>query len=170
MGKAEVQEQRFLQKRSDKSECITPNPETGGERYRRNFQKHWTPLFAKAFALIFEKGTGVVKDVSADKTGAGLSGASSIAGGCKAEFENPSALFSKKARDTGEQKIYCYPVCLESGWAYLGIGLPDIPVRDDFKRIFMRLLCSMDTTMKAGEEKYFILLIRGAVSYGGCTL
>ena len=31
----------------------------------------------------------------------------------------------------------------------------------------MRLLCSMDTAMKAGKKKYFILLlIRGAVSYG----
>ena len=89
--KLEVQEQRFLQKRSEKRESILNQKLE--EKIPPKLQKTLDTAFAKAFALIFEKGTGVIeKNVSADKTGAGLSGAA-VYGGCKAEFQIPPLFF-----------------------------------------------------------------------------
>ena len=60
--------------------------------------------------------------------------------------------FSKKARDTGTKNLLLSGVS-GIGMGVLGIGLPDIPVFTGMiLRIFMRLLCSMDTAMKAGKK------------------
>lgn len=88
--KLEVQEQRFLQKRSEKRESILNQKLE--EKIPPKLQKTLDTAFAKAFALISRKEPGLLKDVSADKTGAGLSGAA-VYGGCKAEFQIPPLFF-----------------------------------------------------------------------------
>ena len=89
--KLEVQEQRFLQKRSEKRESILNQKLE--EKIPPKLQKTLDTAFAKAFALIFEKGTGVIeKTYQRAKTGAGLSGAA-VYGGCKAEFQIPPLFF-----------------------------------------------------------------------------
>ena len=80
--KLEVQEQRFLQKRSEKRESILNQKLE--EKIPPKLQKTLDTAFAKAFALIFEKGTRVIE--------AGLSGAA-VYGGCKAEFQIPPLFF-----------------------------------------------------------------------------
>ena len=57
--KLEVQEQRFLQKRSEKRESILNQKLE--EKIPPKLQKTLDTAFAKAFALIFEKGTGVIE-------------------------------------------------------------------------------------------------------------
>ena len=57
--KLEVQEQRFLQKRSEKRESILNQKLE--EKIPQKLQKTLDTAFAKAFALIFEKGTGVIE-------------------------------------------------------------------------------------------------------------
>ena len=112
--KLEVQEQRFLQKRSEKRESILNQKLE--EKIPPKLQKTLDTAFAKAFALIFEKGTGVIeKTYQRTKLEQDYQVRQYMAD----VKQNSKSLrsFSKKARDT-EQRIYCYPVCLESGWAY----------------------------------------------------
>ena len=142
--KLEVQEQRFLQKRSEKRESILNQKLE--EKIPPKLQKTLDTAFAKAFALIFEKGTGVI-DVK----------------------QNSKSLrsFSKKARDTGTKNLLLSGVS-GIGMGVLGIGLPDIPVFTGMilKNIYETAL-QYGYSYESREEKYFILLlIRGAVSYG----
>lgn len=57
--KLEVQEQRFLQKRSEKRENILNQKLE--EKIPPKLQETLDTAFAKAFALIFEKGTRVIE-------------------------------------------------------------------------------------------------------------
>ena len=57
--KLEVQEQRFLQKRLEKKESILNQKLE--EKIPPKLQGTLDAAFAKAFALIFEKGTGVIE-------------------------------------------------------------------------------------------------------------
>ena len=142
--KLEVQEQRFLQKRSEKRESILNQKLE--EKIPPKLQKTLDTAFAKAFALIFEKGTGYMADVK----------------------QNSKSLrsFSKKARDTGTKNLLLSGVS-GIGMGVLGIGLPDIPVFTGMilKNIYETAL-QYGYSYESREEKYFILLlIRGAVSY-----
>ena len=110
--KLEVQEQRFLQKRSEKRESILNQKLE--EKIPPKLQKTLDTAFAKAFALIFEKGTGVIeKTYQRTKLEQDYQVRQYMAD----VQQNPSALFLKR-QEIREQRIYCYPVCLESGWAY----------------------------------------------------
>lgn len=57
--KLEVQEQRFLQKRLEKKESILNQKLE--EKIPPKLQGTLDAAFAKAFALIFEKGTGIIE-------------------------------------------------------------------------------------------------------------
>lgn len=112
--KLEVQEQRFLQKRSEKRESILNQKLE--EKIPPKLQKTLDTAFAKAFALIFEKGTGVIeKTYQRTKLEQDYQVRQYMAD--VKQNSNPSALFLKR-QEIREQRIYCYPVCLESGWAY----------------------------------------------------
>ena len=109
--KLEVQEQRFLQKRSEKRESILNQKLE--EKIPPKLQKTLDTAFAKAFALIFEKGTGVIeKTYQRTKLEQDYQVRQYMA-----DVKQNSALFLKR-QEIREQRIYCYPVCLESGWAY----------------------------------------------------
>ena len=111
--KLEVQEQRFLQKRSEKRESILNQKLE--EKIPPKLQKTLDTAFAKAFALIFEKGTGVIeKTYQRTKLEQDYQVRQYMA---DVKQNSKSALFLKR-QEIREQRIYCYPVCLESGWAY----------------------------------------------------
>ena len=63
--KLEVQEQKFLQKRLEKKESILN--QKSEEKIPPKLQGTLDAAFAKAFALIFEKGTGVIEILVTDK-------------------------------------------------------------------------------------------------------
>lgn len=112
--KLEVQEQRFLQKRSEKRESILNQKLE--EKIPPKLQKTLDTAFAKAFALIFEKGTGVIEktyqrakleqDYQVRQYTADVK-----------QNSKSSSLFLKR-QEIRERRICCYPVRPESGWAY----------------------------------------------------
>ncbi len=162
--KLEVQEQRFLQKRSEKRESILNQKLE--EKIPPKLQKTLDTAFAKAFALIFEKGTGVIeKTYQRTKLEQDYQVRQYMAD----VKQNSKSLrsFSKKARDTGTKNLLLSGVS-GIGMGVLGIGLPDIPVFTGMilKNIYETAL-QYGYSYESREEKYFILLlIRGAVSYG----
>ena len=112
--KLEVQEQRFLQKRSEKRESILNQKLE--EKIPPKLQKTLDTAFAKAFALIFEKGTGVIeKTYQRTKLEQDYQVRQYMA---DVKQNSKSLRFFLKRQEIREQRIYCYPVCLESGWAY----------------------------------------------------
>ena len=127
---------------------------------RRNGQ------YIGAFALIFEKGTGVIeKTYQRTKLEQDYQVRQYMAD----VKQNSKSLrsFSKKARDTGTKNLLLSGVS-GIGMGVLGIGLPDIPVFTGMilKNIYETAL-QYGYSYESREEKYFILLlIRGAVSYG----
>ena len=162
--KLEVQEQRFLQKRSEKRENILNQKLE--EKIPPKLQETLDTAFAKAFALIFEKGTGVIeKTYQRTKLEQDYQVRQYMAD----VKQNSKSLrsFSKKARDTGTKNLLLSGVS-GIGMGVLGIGLPDIPVFTGMilKNIYETAL-QYGYSYESREEKYFILLlIRGAVSYG----
>ena len=122
--KLEVQEQRFLQKRSEKRESILNQKLE--EKIPPKLQKTLDTAFAKAFALIFEKGTGVIeKTYQRTKLEQDYQVRQYMAD----VKQNSKSLrsFSKKARDTGTKNLLLSGVS-GIGMGVLGIGLPDIPL------------------------------------------
>ena len=158
--KLEVQEQRFLQKRSEKRESILNQKLE--EKIPPKLQKTLDTAFAKAFALIFEKGTGVIeKTYQRTKLEQDYQVRQYMAD----VKQNSKSLrsFSKKARDTGTKNLLLSGVS-GIGMGVLGIGLPDIPVFTGMilKNIYETAL-QYGYSYESREEKYFILLlIRGA--------
>ena len=162
--KLEVQEQRFLQKRAEKRETILNQKLE--EKIPPKLQKTLDTAFAKAFALIFEKGTGVIEKTYQR---AKLEQDYQVRQYTVDVKQNSKSLrsFSKKARDTGTKNLLLSGVS-GIGMGVLGIGLPDIPVFTGMilKNIYETAL-QYGYSYESREEKYFILLlIRGAVSYG----
>ena len=122
--KLEVQEQRFLQKRSEKRENILNQKLE--EKIPPKLQETLDTAFAKAFALIFEKGTRVIeKTYQRTKLEQDYQVRQYMAD----VKQNSKSLrsFSKKARDTGTKNLLLSGVA-GIGMGVLGIGLPDIPV------------------------------------------
>jgi len=112
--KLEVQEQRFLQKRSEKRENILNQKLE--EKIPPKLQETLDTAFAKAFALIFEKGTRVIEKTYQR---AKLEQDYQVRQYTADVKQNSKSLrsFSKKARDTGTKNL------LLSGVAGIGMGV-----------------------------------------------
>ena len=162
--KLEVQEQKFLQKRLEKKESILNQKLE--EKIPPKLQGTLDAAFAKAFALIFEKGTGVIeKTYQREKLEQDYQ-VRQYTADVKQDSKSLRA-FSKKARDTGTKNLLLSGAS-GIGMGILGIGLPDIPVFTGMilKNIYETAL-HYGYSYESREEKYFILLlIQGAVSYG----
>lgn len=162
--KLEVQEQRFLRKRLEKKESILNQKLE--EKIPPKLQGTLDAAFAKAFALIFEKGTGVIeKTYQREKLEQDYQ-VRQYTADVKQDSKSLRA-FSKKARDTGTKNLLLSGAS-GIGMGVLGIGLPDIPVFTGMilKNIYETAL-HYGYSYESREEKYFILLlIQGAVSYG----
>ena len=100
--KLEVQEQRFLQKRSEKRENILNQKLE--EKIPPKLQETLDTAFAKAFALIFEKGTRVIEKTYQR---AKLEQDYQVRQYTADVKQNSKSLrsFSKKARDTGKKPL-----------------------------------------------------------------
>ena len=112
--KLEVQEQKFLQKRLEKKESILNQKLE--EKIPPKLQGTLDAAFAKAFALIFEKGTGVIeKTYQREKLEQDYQVRQYTAD--VSRIPNPCEPFLKK-REIQEQRIYCYPAHPGLGWEY----------------------------------------------------
>lgn len=155
---------KFLEKRETKKDSILNQKLE--EVVPEKLQETLNSAFAKAFALVFEKGTGVIeKTYNREK----LEKDYQINRYMEEVRKNRKSLktFSKKAGQSGQKNLLVSGVS-GIGLGVLGIGIPDIPlflgmVLKSIYEVALNYGYRYDTE----EERYFILLlIEGAVSYG----
>ena len=162
--KLEVQEQRFLQKRSEKRESILNQKLE--EKIPPKLQKTLDTAFAKAFALIFEKGTGVIeKTYQRTKLEQDYQVRQYMAD----VKQNSKSLrsFSKKARDTGTKNLLLSGVS-GIGMGVLGIGLPDIPLfAASLLRSLGQIARGYGYITSTRKERRIMLLVLDAALTGG---
>lgn len=158
-------EQRLLEKRKEKKE--TAFNRLLAEKVPEKLQHTLDIAFEKAFHLIFEKGTGIIektyqKDKMEKEFKVNLY-ADQIYGTRKTLRK-----FSQKAGQAGARNLATSGVA-GVGMGLLGIGLPDIPIFTGMiLRCIYEIAINYGFNYKSESEKYFILLlIEGAVSYGG---
>ena len=162
--KIENKELQYLSKRVEKKDSRLN--QLLEKKVPEKLQNTLDTAFAKAFTLIFEKGTGVIektykkeeleKDYQINEYIADVKG-------------NHKSLkkFAKKASGTGNVNLLLSGV---SGIALgiLGIGLPDIVVFTGLmlKSVYEIALNYGFDYEKEEEKKFILLVIQGAVSYG----
>ena len=164
IAKVEKQEARYLEKRRDKKDSLLNQKLE--EKVPAGMQEKLDTAFAKAFEVVFKKGTGVI-EMTYNKTGKETDYmAKEIASDMKNDRKTLKA-FSKEAGKTGVKNLAVSGVT-GIGMGLVGVGLPDIPVFTGMilKQIYETAL-NYGFEYESDEEKYFIMmLIQGAVSYG----
>lgn len=158
------QEMRFLRSHSEKRENrLNQKLE---DKVPPGLQDMLNTAFTKAFALIFEKGTGVIEKTYQKEKLEQDYQVRAYAAEVRQDAKSLRS-FSKKSKGTGARNVLLSSIS-GVGMGVLGIGIPDIPVFTAMilKSIYETALhygCRYDTR----EERYFILLlIQGALSYG----
>lgn len=161
--KLEKEESAFMDKAMHKEDSklnqFLENKVPGG------LQKTLDDTFAKAFQLIFEKGTDIIEksykkeDIEKDYQ------INSYAANVKENRRNLKA-FSKKASGAGRANLLLSGVS-GIGMGVLGVGIPDIVV---FTGLMLRSV--YETSLHYGfpydseeEKKFILLLIQGAVCH-----
>lgn len=157
-------EQKLLAQRMNRKE--TALNRLLAEKVPEKLQRTLDSAFERAFALVFEKGLGVIeKTYQKDE----LEKDFKVRLYADELHKSPKSLnaFSRKAAQAGTVNLALSGVS-GIGMGLLGIGLPDIPVFTGmlFKSVYETALC-YGFSYESEAEKYFILLlIEGAVSYG----
>jgi len=160
----EKQEERFLRSRSEKRENILNQKLE--DKVPPGLQSMLDTAFAKAFAIIFEKGTMVIEKTYQKEKLKQDYQIQEYAAELKKDVKSLRS-FSKKSKEAGTKNLLLSGAS-GVGMGLLGIGLPDIPVFTGMllRHIYETALhygCRYDTR----AERYFILLlIQGALSYG----
>lgn len=164
LAKIQKQEERFLEKRREKKESYLN--QLLEEKVPDNMQSKLDAAFAKAFQLIFNKGTGVIEKTY-DR--AKLQDEFEIKEYTADMYADRKALkaFSKDAGKTGLKNLALSGTA-GIGMGLMGVGIPDIPVFTGMilKQIYETAL-NYGFDYESEEEKYFaLMLIQGSVSYG----
>lgn len=162
--KIENQELKYLNKRMEKKDSRFN--QFLEQKVPANLQNTLDTAFAKAFWLVFEKGTGVIektykkeeleKDYQINEYVADIKGS-----------HKSLKKFAKKASGAGNVNLLLSGVS-GVGLGILGIGVPDIVVFTGLmlKSIY-EIALNYGFDYQSEEEKKFILLvIQGAMSYG----
>lgn len=162
--KLEKEEGRFLEKAMQKDESKLNR--FLEDKVPKGLQTTLESAFAKAFLLVFEKGTGIIeksykkedmeKDFMIDSYAVEMK-----------ENRKNLQVFSKKAAKSGRTNLLLSGVSGIS-MGVLGIGIPDIVV---FTSFMLRSMYEIALHYGFGheneeEKKFILLLIQGAVSHG----
>ena len=163
-NKLQAQEQRFLMKRRVKKDNILNKKLE--EKIPPKLQSTLDMAFAKAFELVFEKGTSIIEKTYKKEKLEQEFKVRQYAADIRQDKKSLHA-FSKKTQGTGAKNLLISGVS-GVGMGILGIGLPDIPV---FTGMILKNIYEIALQYGYGyetkEERYFILLvIEGAASYG----
>lgn len=164
MDNLKKKEQSFFNRHISKQESVLN--QFLSEKVPAKLQQTLNRAFEKAFALIFEKGTGIIeKTYKKDE----MQKEYLINRYADEIYQSRKSLkkFSKKAGQKSGAN-FVLSGFMGIGMGVAGIGIPDIPIFTG-----MLLKCIYEIALNFGyeysseEEKYFILLIiEGAVSYG----
>lgn len=157
-------ENKFLESRKNQKESILNQKLE--EKVPAKLQETLDKAFAKAFQLIFEKGTGVIEKTFRPEE---MKKDYQIKEFTNEIRQNRKSLkaFGKKAETSGNINLAVSGIA-GVGMGILGVGIPDIPVFTGFimKSIY-EIALSYGFSYDTMEEKRFILLlIKGAVSCG----
>lgn len=162
--KMRQQEQKLYQKRKmEKDSLLNKKLE---EKIPPKLQETLDTAFAKAFFLIFEKGTGMIEKTCRKERLEQDYQIRQYAADLR-QTSGTLRSFSKKARNTGAKNLLLSGTS-GIGMGILGIGIPDIPV---FTAMILKNIYEIAMNYGFGyreeKERYFILLvIQGAVSCG----
>lgn len=160
----ERREQRFLEKRMAKKESFLTQKLDG--KVPEKLQTALNMAFAKAFQLIFEKGTSVIEKTYDRERITEDTMIRQYASEIRQNEKNLKA-FSKAANRSGTKNVLLSGSA-GVGMGILGIGIPDIPLFTGLmlKNIY-EIALQYGYSYDSEDEKYYILLlIQGAVSYG----
>ncbi len=157
-------EQKFLENRSEKKDAFLSKKLE--EKVPPKLQGTLDTAFAKAFAMIFEKGTGVIeKTYKKDE----LQKSFKINEYADEVWQTRGSLkvFEKKAEKAGWLNMLMSGTA-GIGMGVLGVGIPDIVLFTGFiLRSIYEIALDYGYDYESEEERRFILLlIEGAVSYG----
>ena len=164
LKKLQKQEDKFLYKRMEKKESYIN--QLLAEKVPDSMQSKLDAAFAKAFHLIFNKGTFVIEKTY-DK--AKLEDEFEVKEFTADLHPDRKSLkaFSRDAGKTGLKNL-AISGATGVGMGLMGVGIPDIPV---FTGMVLKQI--YETALNYGfkydteEEKYFaLMLIQGSVSYG----
>lgn len=157
-------ERRFLQKRETKKESFL-NQKL--EQYvPAKLQGTLDSAFAKAFGIIFEKGTKVIEKTY-NRRGLEIDYLENDYMNGVLERRSTLRAFSKKAKKAGNKNLFFSGVA-GIGMGIIGVGVPDIPVFTGFllKSVY-EIALDYGFDYNSEKERAFILwVIEGAVSYG----
>lgn len=162
--KVEKQEQKYIQNRMEKQDSKLN--QLLEKKVPEGLQQTLNTAFAKAFSVVFEKGTGVIeKTYKRDKLELDFQVNEYVAQ-IRADRKSLKT-FSKKATVAGNVNLVLSGVS-GVGLGVLGIGIPDIVLFTGLmlKSIY-EIALNYGYDYRSRNEKLFtLLLIRGAVSYG----
>lgn len=164
LEKLKKQEEKFLAKNREQKEL--PLNRFLQDKIPEKLQGTLEAAFAKAFSLIFEKGTGIIEKTyqkeELEKRSAIRQYAADVRGDRKS-LKN----FSRRAAGTGAGNTLA-SAAAGVGMGLLGIGIPDIPVLTG-----MMLRSIYETALHYGfsydteeEKRFILLLIQGAMTHG----
>lgn len=158
------QEQSFLKKGEEKKTSMINKALEG--KVPETLENTLNSAFAKAFSLVFDKGTGIIEKTYRKEDLEHQFKVNTYSADLK-ENRKTLGLFSKKANKSSAKNLLLSGV-EGIGLGALGIGLPDIPV---FVGVILKSI--YEVALHYGypydteEEKYFILqIIQAAFSYG----
>lgn len=157
-------ERRFLKDRAQKKDSFL-NRQL--EKYvPAKLQGTLDAAFAKAFGLIFEKGTKVIEKTY-DKNSHRIDFYENDYNNSVLETKKTLRAFSKKAKAAGNKNLLLSGAA-GIGMGIIGVGIPDIPVFTGLllKSIY-EIALDYGFEYESEKERAFILwVIAGAVSYG----
>lgn len=157
-------EQKYIEKQKEKKESFLNQKLE--EKVPEKLQETLDTAFAKAFHLIFEKGTGIIEKTYRKEEIEKKYQINEFTNELKQDKKSLRA-FSKNAKGSGTKNLVMSGAA-GIGMGILGVGIPDIPVFTGMmlKSIY-EIAMHYGFSYETEEEQYFILLlIQGAVSHG----
>lgn len=157
-------ENKYLEKQVNRKESFLNQKLE--EKVPEKLQGTLDAAFAKAFQLIFEKGTGVIEKTYRKEDIKKNYLINEFTNELK-QNKKSLRVFSKNAKSSGTMNMVMSGAA-GIGMGILGVGIPDIPVFTGMilKSIY-EIAMHYGYTYETEEEQYFILLlIQGAVTHG----
>lgn len=162
--KLSKREQKFLKDREQKKDSALN--QKLAEKVPEKLQSTLNAAFAKAFGMIFEKGTGIIEKTYKKEE---LEKTFKINEYTNEVRQNKRSLkaFGKKAEGSGRVNLLVSGAA-GVGMGLVGVGIPDIPVFTGMvlKSIYEIALNYGYEYESEGERRFILMLIEGAVSYG----